>query len=371
MSRQIARGKALNAAYWNKLKIGQTELMLVKESVAIFQAFGDLYPKDLAYSLYLSGVMSFQEGVELFRKVRDQFHLTEGLFHLAASLLRNGDFVQARIYFEERQNLCKDREDLEGEGCGLWELGLLEFLLGNIIQAIDYFKASRALLQASNQEFYAFVVRFQAWIALTQGETYEAIQLSQEELYTAQQNSITWVIVDALGFLGWEARILEDEDLAVLRCEEALQLTRQVGSGSLYVAYYVLGRVAITRRQYTRAYTYLKELIIHFNAFESPHRAAIESPPVHLGIQVLGILAAAQAENSLIQARRAAILFGAQASMVEYLMNIIPPKERLEYEQAIASVLTALGEHAFTSAFAEGRALTTAQAIQYALDELD
>ena len=251
----------------------------------------------------------------------------------------------------------------------LWELGLLEFLQGDVTQAVAFFKASRALLQASNQEFYAFVIRFQAWIALAQGAPYEAIRFSQEELDAGQEYSISWVIVDALGFLGWEARVLEDDDLAVRRCEEALKFTGQVGSGSLYYCLLCAWAGGDHAEAIFQSIYYLKELVTHMDAFTFQHRAAIETPPVHLGIQVFGILAAAQAENSHIQARRAAILFGAQASMAGCLMNIIPPIERLEYEQALASVHTALGEDAFATAYAEGRAMTTAQAIQYALDE--
>lgn len=162
VTRQVARGKALNAAYWNKRYVGQSDSSLVGESVAIFQSFGDLYPKDLAYSLYLSGTIDFQESVELFRKVGDQFYLTEVLFHLAATLVRSGELVRARIYLEERQEICKEREDLEGLGFGFLELGLLDFLQANTKQAIEFFKESRALLQASNQEFATFVIRFQA-----------------------------------------------------------------------------------------------------------------------------------------------------------------------------------------------------------------
>jgi hypothetical protein len=83
------------------------------------------------------------------------------------------------------------------------------------------------------------------------------------------------------------------------------------------------------------------------------------------------VLAAAQAVNSTLQARRAAILFGAQASMVGYLMNIIPPMERLEYEQAVTSVRKVLGEPAFNAAWAEGQAISLEQAGAYALEELE
>ena len=69
------------------------------------------------------------------------------------------------------------------------------------------------------------------------------------------------------------------------------------------------------------------------------------------------------------QARRAATLFGAQDEMQACLMNVIPQPEREDFEQAMAAVRGALSAEDFAAAYAEGRAMTTAQAIQYALME--
>ncbi len=157
--------------------------------------------------------------------------------------------------------------------------------------------------------------------------------------------------------------------MAVCRCEEALKLANKLGHDYFHIAHYVLGRVAITRKQYANAFIYLKELITHFEGVKSPDNTKLEYPPVHLGIQVFGILAAAQAGNSSSQARRAAILFGAQASMVGCLMNIIPPLERLEYEQSVKYAQLILGEDAFKAAWVEGQAMTIQQATQYALED--
>src|SRR5512142_2459321 len=82
------------------------------------------------------------------------------------------------------------------------------------------------------------------------------------------------------------------------------------------------------------------------------------SPPPQLVIQALGILAAAQIEQSPWQARHAATLFGAQSQMLRYLMNIIPANERSEYEQAVTEVRLAMREAEFARAWVEGQAMT-------------
>lgn len=370
-ARQIARGKALIANCWNRWKLGLTITKYIEESADIFQSFGDQYTNELTYSLYLTGQLDFQQSLELFRLTGEQFYITEVLFHLAAALLRSGDLPQAKIYFEERQALCRKREDLEGQGCGLWELGLLEFLQGNIRQAIEFFEMSRVFLEASNQEFSAFTLRFQAWVALSQGNIQEAIHFSQLELSIAREHAFYWVIVDALGFLGWEARLQGENDQAASFCEEAMKLDSQVSPGALYIVNYVLGRLAIARGEYVKGAVYVKALLQYWDASLSPHNANIESPPVQLGIQVAGILTAAQAKDSKAQARRAAILFGAQSSMSDCLMNILPPVERIEYEQSKANVRSTLGKKAFSIAWEEGQMMSLEQAVAYALEETD
>ena len=65
-------------------------------------------------------------------------------------------------------------------------------------------------------------------------------------------------------------------------------------------------------------------------------------PPVQVGIQIFGILAAAQIAEHPAQALRAATLFGAQDEIHDCLMNVIPQAEREACEQAIASVRGAL-----------------------------
>ena len=82
-----------------------------------------------------------------------------------------------------------------------------------------------------------------------------------------------------------------------------------------------------------------------------------------MAIQALGVLAAAQAEY-----RRAAVVFGALDQLVGWLTNVSSPAERDEYEQALASARAALGEEAFTAAWAEGQATTLEQMEALALE---
>lgn len=233
---------------------------------------------------------------------------------------------------------------------------MLDFLDGNDHQALLDFQASQACYDEQEvDEVYPFVYRFYAWIALVQGDVPHAIQYSQAELTASREHFTPWVIADALCFQGWEALTNSEEERAVQYCEEALNLAGRVDDNVLSVAYYVLARVALSRGEFDRAHVFLK-MFVKNNYYSWP--------PVQLGIQVYGILADRQ-----MQARRAAILFGAQDEIQGCLMNVIPLPERKVYEQAIASVRATLSAEELNAAYAEGRAMTTAQAIRYALDE--
>jgi hypothetical protein len=55
--------------------------------------------------------------------------------------------------------------------------------------------------------------------------------------------------------------------------------------------------------------------------------------------------------------------------MRDALRASVPPVERPHYDQIVDNLLAELGEDAFASSWAEGRAMTLEQAVAYALDE--
>jgi tetratricopeptide (TPR) repeat protein len=69
--------------------------------------------------------------------------------------------------------------------------------------------------------------------------------------------------------------------------------------------------------------------------------------------------------------RRAATLLGAAEALCETLHRVLPVAIREEYARAVKSTCEGLGGAAFASAWAEGRALSLEQAIDYALSATD
>ena len=66
---------------------------------------------------------------------------------------------------------------------------------------------------------------------------------------------------------------------------------------------------------------------------------------------------------------RAAHLLGAEEALRERVGAIVPPLVRADHDRAVAEVRAALNETELASLWQEGRAMSLAEAIRYALDE--
>jgi len=80
----------------------------------------------------------------------------------------------------------------------------------------------------------------------------------------------------------------------------------------------------------------------------------------------LGIVTAAVGLN-----RRAVVLFGALYRVCPWVNNTVAPILVAQYEEAMQSALTALGEVEFQAAWEEGRSMTYDQMLAYVLEDQD
>jgi len=183
----------------------------------------------------------------------------------------------------------------------------------------------------------------------------QATPLLEESVALARDLGDKWMIGFVLFQLADVPRSLGDYERATALYVESIDLCRQVGDkwrtavGLLY-----MGVVSLRQREYSRAGVFFAEslplcrrgdLFVTFQCLEG-----------------LGCVASARGNYV-----RAARLFGA----AELLRESLRSRRDREYQRDIAehmnSAQTALGDTAFASAWAEGRALTLAQAIEYAL----
>jgi predicted ATPase/class 3 adenylate cyclase/transcriptional regulator with XRE-family HTH domain len=139
---------------------------------------------------------------------------------------------------------------------------------------------------------------------------------------------------------------------------ESLALNRQVGDrGGVAVCLNNLGWVARLRGALAEAEALHREALALSQELGDARRCAA-------GLEHLANCAGAAGQEE-----RAARLLGAGAAVRETLGAPQPPEEQADTEAAVAPARAALGEEAWTAAFAAGRALTLEQAIAEALDE--
>jgi hypothetical protein len=173
----------------------------------------------------------------------------------------------------------------------------------------------------------------------------QALEIGEAQMVSGQDITSTVVTADALGNIGWAVWAMQEDSQFARRCAETLGSDWEnylpCGRGTLF---YIFGRTALTRGDYTQTQTYLS----HFKSLAIPEN--------YLSIQALGILAALTG-----QAHRAAVIFGALDRCCGWLQNVMSPAEQGEYQRSLALTRTALGEEPFAVAWAEGQGFTLKQ----------
>ena len=195
-------------------------------------------------------------------------------------------------------------------------------------------------------------------LALRQGDYLAAARPLYEESLSIQR-----AIGDRLGIaltLGNLGTIAEEQgQYAVARplYEEGLAVCRELGDQQgTWLALYNLGLVAVGQSDYRSARALLEESLTVCRELDDRRGIAFV-------LESLANLCSLQEG-----AERAAQLWGVAQSLREAIGAPMPPKEREKYDLAIAAVRQALGEEAFSAAWAEGRALPLEQAIAQALE---
>ena len=358
-SSQIVRGTALIvAARLNRLYPGEYSehaRVQYKEGKEIFGELGEEASSYQPFVLFydVSSEEEARDCLAMSRKVGDDFYTSESLRMLTYYRMDKGCIPQAVAYAQENLAFKQKIGDIDGEAMALFDLGTLEFMQGNLEQAVEHWDESQRCLQTvENIEFALFFSGYPARAALVRGDYRRALQIGEAQLAAGQEISSSLVITTALGLIAWAAWVLNEFERVPQRCEDLLgsnwEHNLPYNRGTLL---YIFGRVTLTKGEFDHARACLE------------HFANMEIPEKFMCIQALGILAAAQGRY-----RRAAVIFGAIDKSLNWLKNVSSPAERDEYQQALASVQATLQEAEFTAAWAEGQALTIEQLKALALE---
>ncbi len=303
----------------------------LQESVAIFRQLGPSARRDLADSLaalcYVTAYLGdneakralFEESEAIFRQLGPDGRSGLGNLLIAwgGDAALRGDYQAARPPLNEARAIFEGLGDRLGLSVALRWLGYVDFGLGDLAAARSRLEAALATgRELGNKQITAWALLHLADLALVENDYSSAGSLYGEALSQVRNFGD---LVD----IGWSL--------------------------------HGLARVALGQDDYNGAATLFDESLAMF-------RAVDDSLGITWCLEGFACVAGKQGDPA-----RAARLFGASEGLREALRYPLRLDERVANERHVAAVRAELGEGAFAAAWAEGRAMTLEEAVDYAL----
>jgi tetratricopeptide (TPR) repeat protein len=339
----------------------QQAQMCAQESQDIFEKLGEAYRHDFGISRFNQAetVDDFLACRDLFRGLQDPFWAAECDEKLLLLYWPEGEKVS--FYGEEDLALRKESGDVNGEGIALRYLGQLETLRGNLDGAFQrLFDALACFDTVGNRTLAALTHNELATDYLIKGDHEGALKHMKMGRTLAEELNKALVLEFSIHQAGmaWE---MQEYELAVRYCEEALELARNLPiEVKHYDTMWILVRVALSQGNTASARAYLRNIPWPEMLSSYVDRGVFFGYALALGL--LSVLEG--------QVQRAVSLLGAQDRWLSVKQNFLFPGERNEYEQALASARAALGEEGFCQAWEAGRAMTEGQVLEFAMQVL-
>jgi predicted ATPase/class 3 adenylate cyclase len=254
-----------------------------------------------------------EESVTLFRQVEDRWGVAFALYCLANATHRLQDHSLARSYYEESLALSRALGDKWCEALSLGSLGVSAFVKAEYAVAHPLLEEGVVLMRAQRDKRHlAFFLYYRGRLTRHEGNSQQALSLFEESL----------ALYEELGNKPGIARLL-----------------------------WILGKMDCDKGDYGQAGAQLKESLALMQEIKNWRGIASV-------LEGFATLTMAQQ-----QARLAARWLGAVEVLREAIGAPLPSDERADYEQTLAAARAALGEEAFASAWAEGRATPLEQII--------
>ena len=276
---------------------------------------------------------------------------------LLADLQQNYD--RAVPLYEERMTLARELGDQEGVAHCLSEMAAIATRRGDYQRAEALLEKSLALSRKpGNERNMVRVLGSSGILASAQGDYARAEACFEEGLAIARETGDKGVIAISLGNLSYvalqrgepgRARVLAEEGLAIgLAMEDAPIITQNL---------IALGHAARDQGDQERATSYYQESLTMCRELGQ----RLDTVEI---LQGMAELAGALGEDL-----RAMRLWGAAEALLDATGLQLGPADRELHESHLAAARSQLGEVVWEEMLAEGRAMTTEEAVAYALEE--
>jgi predicted ATPase/DNA-binding SARP family transcriptional activator/DNA-binding CsgD family transcriptional regulator len=245
---------------------------------------------------------------------------------------------------------------LKGAGWVVMFRGDIETAKELLEESVDLYRALK------DEEGLASSLNYLGYVALLgQWEDITVADLLEEALALKLRIQNRHTIANTLLLAGLDALLLrEDWDEAVTLHEEALTVFRELqDKWGICLCLTNLGLIEAALEHYARARTLLRELM---------HLSLKLDDKFTNQYSFFGLACVADSEGHTVRAVR---LWGVAEGIREAAGLRLPPSTYyvMKYESRLDEARARLGEAAFEEAWAEGKAMTTEQSMEYALSE--
>ena len=303
-----------------------------------------------------------EKSLSLAREVGDKKIIASSLRLLALGVSGQRDHAQAKVLFEESLTLSREIGDKWGTRESLRALGFemgLEGLEENYDRGKELFEESLALSREMGDKWSIAMALITLGVgALDEGDHDRGVVMLEECRTLGRElgGKVNGFPL-AIFYLGSSALLQGDYDRAKDLLEESLNLYEKLGAKSrIASSLRLLGRVAAAQEDYDRALAHYRESITLLREIED--RRGITG----------GLEALAELVGSRGRKEQAARLYGAAEALREAIGDFpLQDYHRDAYDQSVAALRAGLGEEAFAAAWAEGRAMSVEDAVEYAL----
>jgi len=298
------------------------------------------------------------ESLALFRELGDKSGMAWVLVDKGTDAEASGDYTRAALLCQESATLFREIGDQRGLGWALNWLASAEMNRGCLEEAATLYKESVAAGEAGGDDAMTGMIHMGlAGLAYNTRDYARATELYHQAMALCREGGDPDGANYALLSLGVTALAHGDLGTAALHLEASEAWFRQANQklGLSQLLHY-LGYVRHLQGDDRAAMTLLREAI------------ALQRQTDGMGSLIKSFEWSACVSADSNQPQRAARLFGAAESARERIGAPLPPGDKPLYERHLERARAELEKVAFDVAWAEGRALTLEQAIEYALE---
>ena len=308
---------------------------------------------------YPSAWTFLKEGLEIRREIGDRNYIGSPLHNMGLLAYEQGDYALARTYWDESAALFREIKQWPFLADSLNCLGMMANGLGEYTGAIGYLKEALNIYREYEEQVgIGAALHNLGDVATSQGDYAVAQAYYEESAALFRELGHRDFLANSLFGLGIVATRLGDYPAAWAYLTECLTISREIGNRkSAASALLAKASISQAQRDYLQERAYLEESLAL--AQEIGTRTSI--------IDGLHAMASLSARTS--NPTRAAILWGASERLREETGFAFSVAMRDQYEKDVADARRGVAEQAFENAWTDGRGMTQAEAVTYALEK--